>query len=34
MSTAASELTVTFHDRTHTRVHDRLRLDLASGKIR
>jgi hypothetical protein len=28
------ELTIAFHDRTHTRVHDRLRLDLANGKIR
>jgi hypothetical protein len=33
MSAAAHHLAIVFHDRTHTRVHDRLKLDLASGKI-
>ena len=34
MSSSAHQLTITFHDRTHTRTHDTLKLDLASGTIR
>jgi hypothetical protein len=34
LSGASGHLAITFHDRTNTRVHDHLRLDLATGKIR
>jgi len=30
---AGAHLTIVFHDRTNTRTHDRLKLDLTSGKI-